>query len=222
MLVETEVKIIMLTCDNSFYKSGLYSNGKILTKHHTTDNKCRQQALYFILKEELKRGDWYYNSITKEIKQKIWADDIIIIDGDILSKIVATIDPTLVMCSGIKRYGEGCTLNNNCKYPNCRMASPSQEFMNYYVKLGGIDKVNVIYEYKVKSENELNMEEDPFTNKSNLILKVNSDNIITTNFIKKSNWSKEKTVQKIQSFRLYALKFGLEANVTNNWIEKNL
>jgi hypothetical protein len=26
-----------------------------------------------------------------------------------------------IVCKGIKRYGESCTLNNNCKYPNCDM-----------------------------------------------------------------------------------------------------
>tara|TARA_R110000772_G_C13310328_1_gene440527 strand:- start:51601 stop:52332 length:732 start_codon:yes stop_codon:yes gene_type:complete len=62
------------------------------------------------------------------------------------SKVVATTDKKLLTCNGIKRYGAGCSYNNNCKYPECLIAQPSQAFIEKYCKVDGIKEVVIDYQ----------------------------------------------------------------------------
>jgi len=41
------------------------------------------------------------------------------IDEELVKLGLPSVTPTLHKCKYVKRDGESCTLNNNCKYPNC-------------------------------------------------------------------------------------------------------
>ena len=38
---------------------------------------------------------------------------------DVILRLPATTEVEVVRCKYVRKEGESCTLNNNCKYPNC-------------------------------------------------------------------------------------------------------
>lgn len=127
------------------------------------------QHLYFITNEDIKEGDWFTDGI------KVYRNTTQL-DGYIgFKKIIASTDPKL--CS-LKQ-------NRNLGQAIIPLPSPSQAFIEKYVKLGGIDEVDVEYKRWVEP-NLLDMK-----SKVNYKLKVNSHNEITIHSIK-SSWTREE------------------------------
>jgi len=73
-----------------------------------------------------------------------------------LSKVIASSDE-LLTCNGVKREGESCTKNNNCIYPDCKLAQIHPNFMKIFVKEykknNIIEEVDVVYK-EVREERD--------------------------------------------------------------------
>jgi len=143
------------------------------------------QHLYFISDEEIKKGDKVYHLPSKEIGEVLEVKDktlfiqypseqVICVKYN-CKKIIATTDK-LLTCNGVKREGESCTYNNNCKFPKCQLPRPSNEFLKKFCELGGINKVLIEY----TKYQEYNM---PYK----MSLKIAPDNTITCKPISKSH-----------------------------------
>ncbi len=121
------------------------------------------QHLYFISDEEIKEGDWVLRGngsygcrkvlrITKDfaVCTDFWDKPIETpFPLSELKKIIATTDK-LLTCNGVKREGESCTYNNNCKFPKCQLPRPSNEFLQAFVREW--DKGNKITRVLVEME----------------------------------------------------------------------
>lgn len=148
------------------------------------------QHLYFISDEEIKKGDKVYHLPSKEIGEVLEVKDktlfiqypseqVICVKYN-CKKIIATTDK-LLTCNGVKREGESCTYNNNCKFPKCQLPRPSNEFLKRFCELGGIDKVLV----EVVAINYPHQQADFIDHYQ---FKVAPDNTITIKPIQKDNY----------------------------------
>lgn len=88
------------------------------------------------------------------------------------------------------------------------LPTPSQQFIEDYCK-NPVDEVMVGYGRTMDGSDSYNR----------LHL---TNNEITIKLVEEKMYSKEDVAKKIQKYRLYAWKFGLQANDTNNWIKENL
>ena len=105
------------------------------------------QHLYICSNEEIKEGDWVItqggalrqctNTRSQGNKYICLATDNLVLTTH-CKKIIATTNKALT-CSGLKRYGESCSKNDNCTYPNCKetVRLIPQSFIQLY-----IDKYN--------------------------------------------------------------------------------
>ena len=98
-----------------------FNNDKLTYDSHQSKehHDCTYFHLYFTTDEEIKEGDWYlYNGGVHKCPHSMM--------GNENPKIVASTDPKLI--------AEG-------------VAQPSQDFIKAYCEQGGIDEVDVEYEY---------------------------------------------------------------------------
>lgn len=107
----------------------------------------KAQHLYIRSNEEIKEGDWVITqggALRQCTQTRQQGDKYICLASDNLvltthcKKIIATTNKALT-CSGLKRYGESCSKNDNCTYPNCKetVRLIPQSFIQLY-----IDKYN--------------------------------------------------------------------------------
>jgi hypothetical protein len=83
-------------------------------------------------KEQVQLGNLYYESdnhipvysFTKDTLPEQYS----------LQRVIASDNPQHTTCNGIRREGESCTKNNNCKYPDCKL--PSIDYNSSKEKLG--------------------------------------------------------------------------------------
>jgi len=101
------------------------------------------QHLYFTNDEEIKEGDSYLDTQTNTVyrcdshKESLSTDDF-----DEFRKIIATTDPKLTTCKDGKDDKGFRTFKLNI------IPQPSQAFIKAYCEQGGIDEVDVEYEYR--------------------------------------------------------------------------
>lgn len=192
--------------------------------------KYTQQHLYFISDKEIKAGNWYYDVKLNRVYQSASGhNNEFYKEKPRYLKVIATTDKLLLTCNGVKREGESCSYNNNCKFPKCQYPRPSNEFLSKFCKLGGIDKVLVEME-------EINFDASVFGGKSEILsipflqqIKVASDNTITCKPVQeeKKTWNKaEVEVLCRNAFMRKDVGKGLPFDYTDTscdkWIKENL
>jgi len=168
------------------------------------------QHLYFLSNEEIKEGDWVYNSISKEIYQ--FKENHV----DYENKIIATTDSSLKIHP----------MQMNTPHYDY-LPEPSQSFLEVYVREYNrghqIKEVQVEYEEHLEfSDNTqgrqaiINLEKDWYR------LKVNpKDNTITIKRVKES-WNREEVIElldKISDDCFYQEGSGFDFS---KWVEQNL
>lgn len=137
--------------------------------------------LYILSSEEIKEGDWYYNSSSKTIHQ---SNGIEIFDyrkdKQVNWKIIASTNSELK---------EENVLCNDIPLPRL-----SNDFIKAFVKANGkgFEKVLVEYEYKGREY----VDEQDGIGYDKVVLKVSPDNTITIKSVEeKTYWSREEVIQ---------------------------
>lgn len=199
---------------------GLFLNPmQILAKHRM--GICTNQHLYFLSDEEIKEGNWFYQS-TAITENQIRQYNGKYLLTDTCKKIIATTDESL-NCS--------CGENQSNVLCGC-LPKPSQSFLEKYVE--AYNKGKQIKEVMIEFEEtgKIINTTFPASVKSRLELKINpKDNTITIRPVK-DNWNKGEvvvSVLKMQHDYAYYLKSHKDepnsreiAEWTNDWIEQNL
>jgi hypothetical protein len=202
----------------------VYSNTSISTG--TRQKEVEPQHLYFTSEEEIKDGDWFIND------DGLWqCTGGIIPTGLNPRKIVATTDPNLklsngdcTLCNGVGQtvvYGTkaGCPLCDNTGGNYKKLPKPSQDFIKEYCDKGGIDEVEIEYEF---------IHADRAPGGFERFIKVNESNEINIKSIKDS-WTREEHVYGIKKLRDFLfINIDLDNLVidiykeTDKWIKENL
>lgn len=86
-----------------------------------------------------------------------------------------------------------------------------KHFVAEYNKGNVIDKVEVRYDQMAYESGDTFFE-----------LRLTQDRTISIKEVEEKMYNREEVENKLQKFRLYSLKFGLDANVSNKWIIENL
>ena len=131
------------------------------------------QHLYFTNDEEIKEGDWYLLGNTPRQS----TGDLGKPDTKWL-KIIASTDPKLTTCKDGKDDKGFRTFELNI------IPQPSQAFIKAYCEQGGIDEVDVEYEYHKVWDRQTEELLEKY-----LLLKVDSHNTITTHRIIEKKYS---------------------------------
>lgn len=148
----------------------------------------------------------------------------------VCKKIIATTDSELLTCKGVKREGESCSYNNNCKYPSCKLPQIPQHIIEAYVKKP-LDEVEVEYLTKLKKGTDLGYE-------CNYIVpdkpKLNQDGTLAVSLVEHSDLntylrSRERILSSQANDSESPIQHQLEARnklaevrQTLKWIKENL
>jgi len=200
-----------------------FNNDKLTYDSHQSKehHDCTYFHLYFTTDEEIKEGDkilWegkiYDYQEFMSMKTPVYTDYF---------KIIATTDPKLLKPQ-IKQ------VNWIGSERIWSLPQIPQSFIEEYCKAGGIDKVLVEYECltstntivldfsKVTADEAIKSDRKCIESR----LKTDSNNCIIIHPVEEKTYSRKEVESKLQKFRLYSMKFGLEANVSNKWIKENL
>jgi len=156
------------------------------------------QHLYVTTDEKIKVGEWQHNLALNIIEKCSEFHN-----GLLCKKIIATTDSKL-------------TCKHSIGLHEVLLPQPSQSFIEEYVKLGGIDEVDVEYEH------------DDTVPYPKLMLKVDSHNIITIHPIKPKVYTKEELIGNqdgsLDNYLLNSNKFTQEEREiimdgVSSWIE---
>lgn len=141
--MKKEVQVIMLPTEND--KAGIYMNPALKVIHlwdKRISNIYEAQELSFLYDEDIKWGDSYYNTITKEVGY--CHDSQLKNEGCI--KIIASTDTSIIR--GKRFYHDG-GLSNHYEGYLTRTKDIPYSFVEEFVKSNGtIDKVMVEFEKK--------------------------------------------------------------------------
>ena len=145
---EDRTNIFQHLQEGIFYENNI---GKI--NHFYLNDNIKFYNLYFTTDEKIKEGDWVYNKLSdigKYLGKGELDDDCVIIynhqgwevseDIESIRKIVATTDKSLF----IENWYKSIDLGNQPRYDN--LPQIPQQFIEEYVKAGGIDTVYIEYE----------------------------------------------------------------------------
>lgn len=186
-----------------------YRNHNDFIKEGNLPENMSYCHLYFITNEKIKKGDWYYDLVSKSYRVAL-----------------SNIDKSSTFYPNIKKIIATTNSNLNIEVVGTwdeKLPQPSQAFIEKYCKLDGIDEIDVEYERKQDQ-----FEFDP----SYLELKTDSHNIITIHSIKTS-WNKED-IELIKAFEEFACavitenyskntSFKKRAEImSKDWIKNNL
>jgi len=198
-------KVIMLPTNNGVILKGIKNKGlsaPIILSNESNeewDKFGTPQHLYFTTDEDIKSGDWkLINTDTDKLSTVVQHEKGINYYKQ--SKIIATTDKSLTFIP--KEIPSGIAFE---------LPQPSKSFIEKYVKLGGIDEVNV--EYGIDMVLEYSSGTTPST-----FLKVNSHNEITIHPIKDS-WSKDEVEHVLRDF---SNVMGLDSSYVRTYIKENI
>ena len=194
-----KIKVVMLPTNEKAIIIKEKITNKLKISSLNNPQRWEYQHLYFLSDEEIKEGDWVYNSGQNIVFK--WPNHYVKanIKGEHLKKIIATTDRTLHYKISLP-HGEG----------EQSLPRPSNEFLKKYCELGGIDEVLVEYE-----EYDWNEYTDTYWNSK---LKVAPDNTITIKSIKDS-WNREEVIDLIRNSHE---DYHEHPNDLENWIKQNL
>lgn len=210
--MKKRVKVIMLPTEDltAVIKQGvsstLYYYDNPISAN--TNYLYANQHLHFVSDEELKDGEWCYKNNMKK-GNKVFKYDSSNIWHKGAYKVVATTDKSLVYLTNNGRVGY-------------KLPQISQEFIENYCEVGGIDEVEIEY-YKYAEE----------LNGTSLIprdlyrIKVDSNNCVFAHPAKDS-WNREELITTVIDLflkeREYRKKYShfIDRKDLTEWINKNL
>ena len=239
-------QVIMLPTENTsnifLAKKGL-SKSKLIYhptaayKYYEKDRDCNQH-LYIISDDEIKEGDWYYNSRLNQIFQSIRKSGYSKKTDDY--KVIATTDTSLtkdirMLCKSCKGSGGGFSpkcitcKGNGIRIENDLSPQPSQQFIEKYIESYNRGKIitDVLVEYEeVNIGPDLTKSLRYYPDNLTLKLKVNpKDNTITIKKLKDS-WNREEIVELLHKLNNDSYKYLNYKDLQNvrltKWIEVNL
>ena len=157
-----EVNVVMLATEDKTNLLQVDGHKNLVYDDYFAINSLgTYQHLYFTSDEEIKEGDWCYDSLRGCIWQK---SDKITCNGEIYKKIIATTDPKLETAISCPDGIEGCMVAHYQRHPNI-----PQSFVESYVK-NPVDKVELEYDEWVDQDTELKL--------------VNNEVVVSDGFIK--------------------------------------
>jgi hypothetical protein len=179
---------------------------------------CTNQHLYIVSDDQIKEGDWYLvNNIRVQEVRKATEHS-----KGIKSKIIATTDKSLTVT-------EFTLMGIGKNWKQKPLPEPSKEFIQKYCKAGGIDKVMVEYDSKIKCYKCGKTEANCIATSSNCVgyyeetyqLKVSKDNTITIKPVKDS-WNREEVEELCRRAWILGLNKPPYQEIYNAWKESNL
>ncbi|MGK2864670.1 MAG: hypothetical protein ACSLE0_22260 [Chitinophagaceae bacterium] len=241
--MKQEVQVnILPTKDKSHLQLRTNKSGSIKLIYYKHSLGCISrvnQHLYFTTDEEIKEDDWgigFAVGIKKQDGTRVGRGHFLFKhDGTSIGKlnaicegsrkIVATTDKSLKLpctCLGMQ---DKVKCNWMCKtHRDYMLPQIPQQFIEEYIKQGGINKVIVEYEKKSYS-NRFNSVDETGIKKTwgtDLQIKTDSNNCVIVHLIEEKMYSKKEVEILIKE---YALKEHLRSNdsrLLNNWIKENL
>lgn len=183
-------KVVMLPTEQETKYLMVYSDvekikGKLILNGLKNDEYKEYQHLYIISDDEIKKGDWFYNSHSKIVGQAAFNFG----KDELAKKIIATTNPLLK----IEIDGNRGDLLPDVSF-DINLPQPSQQFIQKYIE--EYNKGNVITDVLVEYEYLLNDNTViPYWN-----LKVNpKDNTITIKKVKEI-YTKDEVCQILEKY----------------------
>lgn len=165
--------------------------------------------LYIVSDDEIKEGDWVYNEKNPtygKVFQCVVDNETGIYKGPSgFKKIIATTDKSLLRDKDKVDYFKEYVPIGDMYLP-----SPSADFIKKYCEAGGIDEVDVEYEYKTE------------VHTGEYVLKVDSHNTITTIHPVKDNWTREEVEALIRKYQDTFGIMGGDSSFVTSWIKENM
>ncbi len=193
IMLPTNNESLIIKCISNFTSNPLEYYRK------STNKNYNYQHLYIVDDSDIKSGDWkLINTDTDKLSTVVQHEKGINYYKQ--SKIIATTDKSLAFIP--KEIPSGIAFE---------LPQPSKSFIEKYVKLGGIDEVNV--EYGIDMVLEYSSGTTPST-----FLKINSHNEITIHPIKDS-WSKDEVNHVLRDF---SNVMGLDSSYVRTYIKENI
>jgi hypothetical protein len=210
--MKKELQVVMLPTEDksniNLHLGKLSNKITMLTsiKNRAESIVSKAQHLYFTSDEEIKAGDNVYNTIGKTIGRIYTKKEISQFNRDTHKKIIATTDTKLWKHA---MHESGRVKVDLPKIP--------QSFIEEYCKQGGIDGVELEYDYKLVGDFKL---EDHKSNNV-LIPKLTPNNEVIIHLIEEKLYSKEEIVELLANFQ-DSLDYEYPEIKFNNWIKENL
>lgn len=204
--MKKRVKVIMLPTEDS---TSVIKQGTSSTLcYYSNPASAATKHLYFVSDEELKDGEWCYKNSMKK-GNMIFEYDSSNIWHKGAYKIVATTDESLVYLINIGRV----------RY---NLPQISQEFIENYCEVGGIDEVDIEYENVGSNADTLGVPIDYEELEDIFKIKVDSNYCVIIHPIKDS-WSKEEVEKLIESaVHDFAGMNTYDDDNLTEWINENL
>ena len=204
----------------------LTNNGVLRTNYITALTTSTFYHLYFTSDEEIKEGDWYLDTQTKQIKQyldtsKTCSENIL---WDCCKKIIATTDKSLTLKIIDSNKSKPIDTGKPDKYKTVHLPSPSQAFIQKYCEQGGIDKVLVEYKIDYYASRMLSKNDDVSKWDWQYYLKIDSHNTISTFPIKDNSehiYHINQLVNHLCS-KIDKKTIDIVRKESTNWINENL
>jgi hypothetical protein len=221
-----ECKVIMLPTEDKgpvwIYTSG---TRKPQNSNYVSQLGCgdQYQHLYIVSDDEIKEGDYLIddNGIFGP-----WEYGNTIV-GESKGRIIATTDKSLTIEKSAVGYTDGGRARTF--YGKELLPEPSKEFIQKYCELGGINKIMVQYDSKIRCYKCGKTEADCIATSSNCVgyyeetyqLKVSKDNTITIKPVKDS-WNREEVEELCRRAWILGLNKPPYQEIYNAWKESNL
>ena len=227
MNIKRKCQIVLLPTKN---KSNiqLQMNEKLHLENGSSISLKSYQHLYITSDEEIKEGDWCYNSKRKSIelgKYMIGTNEFIF-----CKKIIATTNTSLISIN--EQYFDVNKSRKSAVLEQKTLPQIPQEFIEAYVKAynEGNPITEVIVEYEIICGRCYSNTDECWSAKEcsrntdfpDIVkLKVNSDNTINIKLIK-DNWSREEVKQLCKLAFKYHCDNSRTTSLPDKWIEENL
>jgi len=209
-------KVVMLPTNEKAHKGDLVINPNNKQLFQFAHQNCTEvaQHLYILSDEEIKKDDWVYQTVTKEIIKSPFN----CINDDRYLKVIASTDPSL-----IKTVNDFDFLSNQSGTRDIVLPSPSQSFIEEYVS--EYNKGNKIEKVMVEYENTFIIDSIYKESKEQLKPKINpKDNTITIKKIKDS-WTRDEVTNLCENAYdsgKYSIIHKDIEQTFDKWIETNL
>lgn len=220
-VLKEKAQVIMLPTENESKIIEINNNLDLyeFDVKQITGRSYTAQHLYILSDEEIKKGDWYIDSVlTNDIKVKKCIKEYrSLLDSEYCKKIIATTDASLTY-----------KIPSGEIYPEWdykALPQPSQGFIEKYIKK--YNKGNIITDILVEYETVfLPIDAYPSQQKHVKQLKVSKDNTITIHPIK-DNWTREELIgnneNSLDTFLLNSPLYTqkereLVMDIISNWI----